>query len=140
MRLAFAMLADAATVAEGKIYVHGGGWNRLTVDAVPAVQPSFAFVFVLELGVDESHDPLPLTLELVGETGPVATVRGAMQPTCGDGPSPHEPYLLAHAVTLTQVPLPHAGRYRLRMVCHDDRELGSVDLDVVATRPPSSTG
>jgi hypothetical protein len=30
-----ALLADAVTVAEGKMYVHGGGWNVISASSVP---------------------------------------------------------------------------------------------------------
>jgi hypothetical protein len=135
VRLAFAMLADAASVAEGKLYVHGGCWNQLTVEALPAVHPSLAFVFVLEMATGESAGVVPLSVELVGDGGPVATMQGSVRPAPGDAGSPLTSALLAHAVTLTQVPLAAAGLYRVR-ITSAGRELGSVDLSVVLADSP----
>ena len=39
MRFDFALLADAAQVVDGKLYVQGGGLTRLTAASVPWMQP-----------------------------------------------------------------------------------------------------
>ncbi|ONI77925.1 hypothetical protein ALI144C_31490 [Actinosynnema sp. ALI-1.44] len=138
MRLAFAMLADAASVADGKLYVHGGGWNQLTVDRLPTVHPSLAVVFVLEMTASDNDEALPLSVELGCESGPLATMQGTLQPALGDGTAPLGPFMLAQAVTLTQVPLPVVGDYQVRVVCAGT-ELGAVQLSVAlatGTAPP----
>jgi hypothetical protein len=41
--IVFAMLADHAEALNNKVYVHGGGWDRLGIGTVPATWPiSFA--------------------------------------------------------------------------------------------------
>ena len=39
MRFDFVLLADAAQVLEGKLYIQGGGLTRLTAPTVPWMQP-----------------------------------------------------------------------------------------------------
>ncbi|MGE0540596.1 MAG: hypothetical protein AB7R89_10485 [Dehalococcoidia bacterium] len=38
MEIDFLILADAAQVAEGKLYLLGGGWDRMAINVLPAVQ------------------------------------------------------------------------------------------------------
>jgi len=52
MRFDFALLADAAQVVDGKLYVHGGGLTRMTATSVPWMQP-VAICMRLEPDADE---------------------------------------------------------------------------------------
>lgn len=54
MRFDFALLADAAQVVDGKLYVHGGGLTRLNAASLPWVQP---LSVCMRLGPD-AHDDL----------------------------------------------------------------------------------
>jgi hypothetical protein len=77
-----AMLADAAAVADGKLYVHGGGWDVIYTPAVPATHPMLALVFVVEFERSEvpvdrtlrvslrDEDDTPLDIAAVGTTLP----------------------------------------------------------------------
>jgi hypothetical protein len=130
VHLAHAMLADAASVAEGKLYVHGGGWGELAVDAVPAIYPTFALVFALELDGSEPEGRLRLELTVVSPEAPVASAGGWI-----DIPPGHGGGSIVNQVTLSAVPLPLTGRYLVRLEC-DGAELGGVAFDVQARRPP----
>ena len=122
------MLADAATVAEGKLYVHGGGWSNLFVDAIPYDYPSFSLVFVLEMSGDEAPGQIPLDLELVADDTPVAGIRGWIEVPADSGPELASAQV-ANQVTFTNVTFPAAGAYVVR-VASDGEELGLVDLHV----------
>jgi len=63
------MLADAATVADGKLYVHGGSWNTILTPKMPMVHPSLALALVLKVSWHEANEDLPVTFELVTEDG-----------------------------------------------------------------------
>jgi hypothetical protein len=128
MRLAFAMLADAATVAGGKLYVHGGGWSRLEVDGVPTTHPSFSLVFALELDGTEAPGPASLDFDLVLGDEPVAEVRGWIDVPAGR-PAGGPPALVTNELTFTNVPLPVTGAYELRIAAAGER-LGRLDLHV----------
>ena len=124
MQLAFAMCADAATVADGKLYVHGGGWSELTVDAVPATYPGFSVVFALELDGSEPEGRLPLELTIRTHDAPVATARGWI-----GIPPDHRAGSITNQVTFTAVPLPVAGPYLVQLA-FDGHELGGVVFEV----------
>ena len=104
MRLAFAMLAEAATVADGKLYVHGGGWSRLVVDAVPTTHPSFSLVFVLELDGAEALGSTSLDFDLAIAGTPVASVRGWIDVPAASAAGT-APALVTNQLTFTNVPL-----------------------------------
>jgi hypothetical protein len=140
VKLAFAMLADAATVAAGKLYVHGGGWCILAVDALPMVYPSFSLVFVLELDEADVARTFALSVDLVDSSGaelgisanaqvslvrPVGMIVGSR--------------LVAEQVTFVGVPFQTHGRYGLR-ISSDGQKLGQVDLDVILAPRVSADG
>lgn len=52
MRFDFALLADAAQVVEGKLYIQGGGLTRMTATSVPWAQP-LAICMRLEPDADD---------------------------------------------------------------------------------------
>lgn len=57
------LLAEAATVSEGKLYIHAGGWDVLNVPSFPATFPQFALVLVIEMSIDEmTGDELEIRL------------------------------------------------------------------------------
>lgn len=136
MKLVFAMLADAATVAGGKLYVHGGGWRTLQVDGVPTTHPSFSLVFMLELDADDAGATTSLDVDLEVDGEPVASVRGWIETgpvgTPGDSPS-----IVMNEFTFTNVPLPVAGSYALNFAA-GGRHLGQLDLLVTERDLPGS--
>jgi hypothetical protein len=69
MRLTSAMLADAAQVQSGKLYVLGGGFDTISVRQLPATHRSVSLAMVAEVGPDERQQDLELLVELVDEDG-----------------------------------------------------------------------
>jgi hypothetical protein len=72
------LLADHAVVAEGKLYINGGGWSVTTGGAPSAIAVK------LDVPWDRTNRRLQLRLRLVGQDGEPVTVEGA------DGPQPVE--------------------------------------------------
>ena len=67
MHFTTAMLADAAQVQAGKLYVLGGGFDTITTRQLPAVHRSLALVLVAVIGPDERHRDLELVITLMDE-------------------------------------------------------------------------
>jgi hypothetical protein len=61
MHLTSAMLADAAVVERGKLYVHGGGWDSISVDVFPAAHPTLAVVLIVQLEYFEAERDLDVS-------------------------------------------------------------------------------
>lgn len=75
MELTTFMLADAAEVANGKLYVHGGQWDRIAAQSFPTTHASLAVVVVVRVEYTDAHKEhrLEVFLELDGEpVGPRA--------------------------------------------------------------------
>jgi hypothetical protein len=68
MDIDFLILADAAQVAEGKLYLMGGGWDRLAVNTLPTAQSvGVAVGIVVPWG--DTNAPHQLTLTVEDEDG-----------------------------------------------------------------------
>ncbi|MBI4259129.1 MAG: hypothetical protein HY658_01055 [Actinobacteria bacterium] len=134
MEITTALLADAATVADGKLYVHGGGWDRITTRSLPAVHPALAVVLVFRVPYDEALTPHPFHIELLdaddNAVGPAAdgTLNVGHAPTAVRG----APSFVPFTWTLQNLELPAAGAYRFRVGTHED-ELASIFFVVAET-------
>jgi hypothetical protein len=63
VRVTTSLLADAATICDGKFYIHGGGWNSISSASLPVTYPSFALALVINLKITElTGDPLEVIL------------------------------------------------------------------------------
>jgi hypothetical protein len=129
------MLADAAVVQGGKLYIHGGGWDTLWVETLPATQPAMAFAWIFELEDAEALEELRFVVELLDEddapTGP--RLEAALNAGHPPGSRPGAPVFIPLQWTLNLVELPRAGGYRVRIHV-GERELASVPFRVVQRR------
>jgi len=64
------LLADHAVVAEGKLYISGGGWS-VTSPGAPS-----AIAVKLDVPWDRTNERLHLRLRLIGQDGEQVTVQG----------------------------------------------------------------
>lgn len=69
MRLTTAMLADAAQVQGGKLYVMGGGFDTISARSLPVVHRNLTLAMVAEIQPDERHRDLEIAISLVDEDG-----------------------------------------------------------------------
>ncbi len=69
MRLTTAMLADAAQVQGGKLFVLGGGFDTISARTLPIVHRSLTLAMVAEVEPDERHRDLEILIRLVDEDG-----------------------------------------------------------------------
>jgi hypothetical protein len=62
-----ALLCDSAVVADGKLYIHGAGWNLITANAVPIVQPRIGLAVLIVVPYTETNRDHEFTIRLVDE-------------------------------------------------------------------------
>ena len=67
MRLTTAMLADAAQVQGGKLFVLGGGFDTISARTVPVVHRSLTLAMVAEVDPDERHRDLEIAISLMDQ-------------------------------------------------------------------------
>jgi hypothetical protein len=133
MEVTTAMLADAASVEGGKLFVHGGAWDTIYVAAIPAVHPNMALVLVFRIGYDEALNDIPITIELIDEDdqpfGPriQGVINAGHPPRSRRGTPTFHPL----AMSFPMLPFEHEGGYRFR-ISSADGEIASVPFQVRA--------
>ncbi|MGV9535027.1 DUF6941 family protein [Streptosporangium sandarakinum] len=64
-----AILCDSAATAEGKLYVHGGGWNGITAPTFPCTHPRVGLAAVLEVPYTFTNSNHQLEISIEDEDG-----------------------------------------------------------------------
>ena len=131
MDLTTAMLADAARVAEGKLYILGGQWDRVTVATLPAVHPSMAVVLVIRIEYSEAPTTFDVLVDLMLD-GNSTGVRAGGRVSIGHAPglAHGAPQFAPVAATFANVSFDRLGRYEF-VVSVGGRVLGQIPLEVV---------
>jgi hypothetical protein len=131
MDVTTAMLADAASVEGGKLFVHGGAWDTINVPAVPAVHPTMALVLVFRIEYHQALADIPITIELLDEDdqpfGP--RLEGVINAGHPPRTRPGTPTFHPLAMAFNMLPFEHEGGYRFRVTSRD-AEIASVPFRV----------
>lgn len=138
------LLADHAVVADGKLYVNGGGWSLTG----PGPAPS-AIALKLDVPWDRAGQRLHLRLKLLGQDGQQVAVAGPQGPVPvqidgdaqvgrPDGVPEGSDIDLALAFQIGPVPLPPGERYE--WVLEVDGETREDWRLVFSTRPAPQAG
>jgi hypothetical protein len=135
MDVTTAMLADAASVEDGKLFVHGGAWDVIDVHNTPAVHPTLALVLVFRIPYDEALADIPIVIELLDEDDQPAGPRMEGAINAGHPPRTRRgtPNFYPLQLTFNMLEFGHEGGYRFK-VTSGDRELASVPFQVRTVR------
>lgn len=137
MQILSALLADAAVSSNGKLYVHGGGWNLLVMGQFPAAHPSMAIAVLLSADDSEAPGTGEFRVQLVDSDGnEVAGVGASGVVAIGHSPL-HKPglrSLLPLAVTFNEVRFETPGEYEFRLSWNGEPLEPPVSFSVTA--PP----
>ena len=124
------MLADAARVADNKLYVFGGQWDRVYTHSFPATHANLTVVLVIEVSYSEALTDHHLRVALMrdGENmGPEA--RGVINVGHAPGTTPGAPSYVPIALPFEHIVFNRAGRYEW-VVSLNDEPMGFVPLEV----------
>ena len=137
MEVTTAMLADAARVESGKLYVHGGGWDRIKAAGVPLTHPTLAVVLVLRIEYDEALEDIPISVTMETEDGKVLGPRidGTINAGHPPGTVRGAPAFHPIALTVNGMRFENAGRFSFR-VASGDEELTRIPFTVEIMRQP----
>ena len=132
MKLTSAMLADAAQVQSGKLYVLGGGFDTISVRKLPATHRSVSLAMVAEVGPDERQQDLELVVQLVDEDGAELGVMAKGKLRVGAPPNlpPGSPSIVPIMTPFHNVTFPEAKGYAF-VVSMNETELTRVKFRVV---------
>lgn len=132
VRVTTSLLADAATVCDGKLYVHGGGWDQLASPSLPFTQSAMAVVLVVEMEQSELEtQPHGFAGTLVHDDGEPLGVSVTGRIVAGDlsGHVSGSPVRLPMAISFQGVLFPRAGTYRFQALV-DDAVIHSIEFAV----------
>lgn len=132
MKLTSAMLADAAQVQSGKLYVLGGGFDTISVRQLPATHRSISLAMVAEVGPDERQQDLELIVQLVDEDGAELGVMAKGKLRVGAPPNlpPGSPSIVPIVSPFHNITFAEAKGYAF-VVSMNDTELTRVKFRVV---------
>ena len=111
------MLCDHVAVADGKLYINGGGWNITGPDAAPS-----GIAVLIEVPWNKTNRQIPLRIRLLHEDGDAVTqaspagsapveVGAEVEVGRPAGLPPGSPLLVPLAVNLPPIPLPAGHGY-----------------------------
>ena len=117
VQIDYVVLADAAVVAEGKQYIHGGGWDTLHVASFPASHPSLAIAFRVRLPWQDTTKVHGLELDVVDVEGrsilpvPPGPPQGSINVGRSTPVLPGEDQVLPLVFNIVNLQLTHAGSH-----------------------------
>ncbi|MFQ5515959.1 MAG: hypothetical protein ACE5E8_00135 [Acidimicrobiia bacterium] len=132
MRIIAAMLADAAHVQGGKLYVLGGGFDTITTRQIPSIHRNLTLVLVAEIEPDERHRDLDLAIRLVDEDGQTLPVgaKGKLRVRSHAQLPPGAVSTVPLVSPFHNIRFPEPKGYAFA-VEHDDEEIARVSFRVV---------
>jgi hypothetical protein len=133
MRLTAAMLADAAQVSSGKLFVLGGAFDTIRARSFPAVHRSLSVVLVAEVGPGDRNRDLEITIRLYDEDGNDLDVKsqGKLRVGAPAGLPAGASSLIPMVSPFTNVRFPAEGGY-VFIVEHEEAELARIPFRVRA--------
>ncbi len=132
MRLTTAMLADAAQVQGGKLFLLGGGFDTISARSVPVVHRSLTLALVAEVEPEERHRDLEIEISLIDEDGQSLDVEAKGKLRVGAPPNlpPGSVSIVPIVSPFYNIRFPEAKGYAF-VVKFDDEELARVRFRVV---------
>ena len=125
----FAFLADGAEVANGKIYILGGGIDTFWTDKEPFIYPKVAFAMRLIFDVAEIGRTHNLEIQILGEDG--ANIQTIGGPLTIPKKSPNLPQGWQQGImtvlNFVNLQLPRFGNYSLNILVNNSN-LKSIPL------------
>jgi len=140
MQVLAAMLADAADSLNGKLYIHGGGWDSVVVRQFPASHPAMALVALLCADASEAPGTGEFRVQLVDEDGNDLGVGAAMGLGIGQSPfhKPGQGSLLPLAIPFNGIRFDKPGSYEFRLFWNGKPLDSAVAFSVIT--PPQLPG
>lgn len=141
MELLSVIVADAATAFDGKLYVHGGGWDALVMREFPAEHPSMALAIILSADASEAPGMGELRVQFVDEDGVDMGIGAAA--TLGFGHNPlhkaGQRTVVPFAITFPKIRFEKPGHYEFRIFWNGDPLNLSAGFSVMSP-PPALAG
>lgn len=120
----FALLADAAQVVQGKLYVLGGGWNTLFVGSFPARHPSLSVGLRVRVPWSWSERTIVIAVDLQDQDGgrvlPTGPIRQGVRVARPQGMPEGSDIVLARSFTFNNLTFTGPGGYSFVISLDDE--------------------
>ena len=117
MEVEFAFLADAAQAINNKLYVLGGGFDRIFAERFPAIHPNIAFVLKLKLHSTEAERQHSLEIELWNPDGQrIGGSLSAVFTAQRHQEDPAQPIFVQLVLNIANLALPAPGDYDFHVI------------------------
>jgi hypothetical protein len=108
----YALIADHADIAGGKLYLNGGGWDRYTLASVPGTV-RMAVAIGIRFDWEETNQPVPVRVVVQDDDGKeAARISGQVNVGRPPGLTPGSSQL-AHMAVNIQMTVQAYGGYRV---------------------------
>ena len=135
LQVDYLVLADAVTVAEGKHYIHGGGWGALFLASIPATHPVLGVGIRLRVPWQEAGKQLTLEVDVLNGQGRNSILnqplRNAINVERSPNGSPGSDVLLHLALSFTNLVFERPGQHAI-VLRIDGQHLAESRFDVIA--------
>jgi hypothetical protein len=131
MKITSAMLADAAQVQSGKLFILGGGFDTISVRSLPATHRNLSIAMVAEVGPEDRQRDLELHISLIDEDGQAVGVEAKGMLRVGAPPNlpPGSPSVVPIVSPFHNISFAEAKGYTF-VVSLDDQELARIRFRV----------
>jgi Family of unknown function (DUF6941) len=117
MRVDYLILADSVAVAEGKHYIHGGGWDTLFAPSFPAFHPVLGVAARLRVLAEETGQQLAVEVDVQGGEEGSSILPEPLRGIVSAERQPHLPpdsdLLLHLALSFTNLQFESPGSYNI---------------------------
>lgn len=138
MHLSTFLLADHAEAVNGKLYVIGGGFNRIGAGQFPAVHPHLSVGAVIHVPWEATNEPHVLELRLIDADGaPIIPepIRASFEAGRPPGLRTGDEQLAVMVFNLNGLQFAEAGTYEFHLLV-DDADMGRLTFAVVEAATP----
>lgn len=129
--------SDHAEALNGKVYINGGFWNRLTYAQYPAVVPAMSVVAVIQVPFHEYQKDHQVRIGMVDEDGQPTPLKvdGTFRVGASAEMRPGDPTLMPIAIGISGLRIEQAGDYSFTLSI-DGEELDRYPIRAVQVATP----
>lgn len=142
MRVSTLLIADHAEAVNGKMYVTGGCWNRLTVANLPASHPHLTVATALHVPWSETNQRHTITLNLIDQDGQSVIpqpIEGEFETGRPAGLRPGDDQVIAMTFNFNGLSFESEGDYTF-VLAVDGTELERIGFKLVVMQSAPVTG
>lgn len=141
MQADYLILADAVAAAEGKLYIHGAGWDTLFVPSFPTAHPVLGIATRLRISWEETNQTHTIEVDVLRDKSgnsiipnPPGALRGTINARRPAHIAPGSDQVLPLALSFTNLEFREPGAYTL-VLRVNEHDLETARFNVISSFP-----